>query len=82
MSEQICFDGRLILIYLAIKFEGDYNKIMLALQNYDYYFPVEDVFKAYKSLKCKALTFLDYDYPEKLKQMWHPPLVLFYYMLI
>lgn len=79
MSEQLCFDGRLILIYLAIKFEGDYNKILLAIENDDYNVSLDEAIKAYESLDCHVLTLLDYDYPERLKKMWHPPLVIFYY---
>lgn len=79
MSEQLCFDGRLILIYLAIKYEGDYNKILLAIENDDYDVSLDEAIRAYESLKCHVLTLLDYDYPPKLKKMWHPPLVIFYY---
>ena len=79
MSEQIYFDGRLLLIYLAIKFQGDYDKIVLAIQNDDYPVTYEEAMKAYQALPCKVLTILDYEYPERLKHIWHPPLVLFYY---
>ena len=41
--------------------------------------PYEEVMKAYNSLPCKVMTYLDYDYPERLKQIKHPPFVLFYY---
>ena len=79
MSEQLCFDGRLILIYLAIKYEGDYNKMLLAIENHDCDISLDEAVKTYESLDCHVLTLLDYDYPEKLKKIWHPPLVLFYY---
>ena len=59
MSEQLCFDGRLILIYLAIKFEGDYNKILLAIENDDYNVSLDEAIKAYESLDCHVLTLLD-----------------------
>ena len=72
------YDGRLLLIHLAVKYQGDYDKMMVAILNYENP-PYETVLKTYNSLKCKVLTILDYDYPEKLKQVYHPPLVLFYY---
>ena len=79
MSEQICYDGRLLLIYLAIKYQGDYDQIMFAVENRIYDVTYDEAEKAYESLPCKVLTILDYEYPEKLKYIWHPPLVLFYY---
>ena len=79
MSEQIYFDGRLLLIYLAVKFQGDYDKIVLAIHNDEYPVSYEDALKVYQTLPCKVLTILDYEYPERLKHVWHPPLVLFYY---
>lgn len=79
MNRPKCYDSRLVLIYLAIKYEGDYEKILLAIQNDNYDINLEDAINAYKSLKCGVVTLLDSDYPEKLKQIWHPPIVLFYY---
>ena len=73
-------DSRQILIYLAIKYGGDYMRILAALQMHeDINVSHEEVKNAVDSLNCKAITFLDYDYPEKLKRMYRPPLVLFYY---
>ena len=73
------FDGRLLLIYLAIKCEGNFQKMLTLMQMKKYDFSFDEVKKAYDSLKCKALTILDYDYPEKLKKAHHAPMVLFYY---
>ena len=74
----INYDGRFLLIYLAIKYQGNYDKIMAALHLSEDP-PFEEAMATFKSLKCKVLTILDYDYPEKLKQIPHPPIVLFYY---
>lgn len=79
MSTQMNFDGRLLLIYLAVKLQGDYDKMILAIHNDDYPVTYEEALKVYESLPCKVVTLLDCEYPEKLKQIWHPPLVLFYY---
>ncbi len=72
-------DGRTLLIYLAIICEGDFQKMITMMEMKDYDFPSEKAKKVCNSLKCKAVTILDYDYPEKLKKSHCPPLVLFYY---
>jgi len=72
------FDSRIYLIYLAVKYEGDYFKIVNALQLKEDV-SKQEAEKVYKSLKCKVITFIDYDYPRKLKYAYRPPLVLFYY---
>ena len=74
----VIHDSRLVLIYLAIKYEGDYDKIALAIQLKEDP-PAEEVVKVCESLKCKVITLLDYDYPLGLKQIYRPPFVLFYY---
>ena len=74
----IYYDGRLLLIYYAVKYRGDYQKIMTAIELHEEV-AYEEAIKVNDSLKCKTLTYLDYDYPFKLKQVYQPPLVLFYY---
>ena len=73
------YDGRMLLIYLAIKCEGDYQKMLTLMQMKNYDISLKEAEEVVNSLKCKALTILDYDYPEKLKKSHHAPLVLFYY---
>ena len=73
------FDSRLILIYLAIKCKGNFQKMLTLMRDKDYEIPYKEAKRIYDSLKCKTLTILDYDYPEKLKKTAHAPLVLFYY---
>lgn len=73
------FDSRLLLIYLAVKCRGDFQKMLMFLRMRDYDIPYAKAMRVYNNLKCKALTILDYDYPEKLKKVAHAPLVLFYY---
>ena len=73
-------DSRQVLIYLAIKYEGDAQKMITAMElREDLEVPDEEIRKVCDSLECKTITFLDYDFPQKLKKMFHPPLVLFYY---
>ena len=74
----VIYDSRLVLIYLAIKYDGDYDKIALAIQLKEDP-PAEEVVKVCESLKCHAVTLLDYDYPLVLKEIYRPPFVLFYY---
>lgn len=72
------YDSRLLLIHLAVKYQGDYDKMIVALHtNEDV--PYEVALATFNSLKCKVITILDYDYPAKLKEVFHPPFVLFYY---
>ena len=72
------YDSRLLLIYLAVKYEGDYDKVYMATLLKEQP-PYEEVLEVNNSLKCKVITLLDYDYPQKLKQIYRPPMVLFYY---
>jgi len=74
------YDSRELLIYLAVKYNGDNTKILAAMHLHEECtITAEEVKKVVSSLKCKAITLLDYDYPEKLKQAHRPPIVLFYY---
>lgn len=74
----VYYDGRYLLIHLAVKYAGDYDKMLVALETKEDV-PYEVAMKTFNSLKCKVMTILDYDYPLKLKQSFKPPLVLFYY---
>ena len=70
--------GRILLIYLAIIYEGDYDAVMAAAsKRYDPDF--YEINRVVSSLKCKTLTFLDPEYPAYLKKQPRCPLVLFYY---
>ncbi|MCF0117799.1 MAG: DNA-protecting protein DprA [Bacilli bacterium] len=70
--------GRDCLLYMSIKYNGDWDKIFHAMQEKE---KVDfDQFEKYKAdLKCKYITILDEDYPDILKQINKPPFVLFYY---
>ena len=74
----VYYDSRYLLIHLAVKYKGDFDRILLAIQTHEEV-PFEEAIKTYESLKCKVITLLDYDYPVKLKQVFRPPFVLFYY---
>lgn len=73
-------DSRVILIYLAIKYEGDFDKILSALHmKEDLEISYEKALKVCNSLKCHVVTALDYDYPKRLIHTYRAPFVLFYY---
>ena len=76
---ELFYDSRMLLIYLAVKYKGDYEQMMNAIMLKDTNVPYEEALKVYESLKCKVMTILDYDYPLRLKQVQRPPIVLFYY---
>ncbi len=70
--------GRDILIYLSVKYGGEWDDIYKAIRekekiNFDLIKEAVD--------KCKAntITIIDDDYPSYLKNIYQPPFVLFYY---
>lgn len=67
---------RNILIYFAIKYEGDYKKILNAIKNKEEV--PSDKIEKIKSLNIKALTCIDKEYPSCFKNCYQPPFVLFY----
>ena len=73
------YDSRVLLVYLAVKYQGDLDKILAALELKDIDIPYEKALKVFESLPCKVMTILDYDYPQKLLKAYRPPIVLFYY---
>ena len=76
---ELYYDSRMLLIYLAVKYKGDYEQMLNAIILKETNIPYEEVMRVCKSVTSKVMTYLDYDYPSKLKQIQKPPLVLFYY---
>lgn len=76
---ELYYDSRKLLIYMAVKYKGDYEQMINAMLLKDVDEPYEEVMKVNNSLPCKVMTYLDYDYPDRLRQIKKPPLVLFYY---
>ena len=69
---------RKLLAALAIHYEGDWSQIYKALVD-KRYLP-DDVVENYLSnTKSNYVTYFDKEYPSYLKEMLHPPFVLFYY---
>lgn len=67
-----------ILHYLALKYEGDWDKITQAVKDKET--PDDELYKKLV-LSCPSnyVTLLDPEYPSALKQCYKPPIVLFYY---
>lgn len=70
--------GRDIIIYLAIKYAGDWNAIYQAIKQKEL---VDEtaVTNTLKAIKSAVVTIIDQEYPESLKKIYKPPFVLFYY---
>ena len=70
-------EPREMLIAYSIKYSGDFNKILKAAHDVEI---IEDCYKeAAKNLKCGVITFVDLNYPSHLKNIYKPPIVLYYY---
>ena len=67
-----------LLIYYAHKHLGVWNEIYKAIKTKEM-FKTEDVKAIVENMPYKAITLFDKEYPEILKNIYHPPLVLFYY---
>lgn len=77
-----------ILIYLAIKFKGNWKEIFetIELQKQVEEDPsiknpidMDEAVKLLKNIKSSVVTILDPEYPEDLKMVTRPPFVLFYH---
>ena len=69
---------RKMLLALSLKVDGDYELMFQLLITYQ--FPsLEEIEEAESKIKCRYITYIDEDYPTCLKQVYHPPMVLYYY---
>jgi len=71
--------GRDIMIYLATKYNGDWNRIYEAIKNKEA-IDKDKVLDTVKSVEehVKCVTIIDSGYPDEYKQVYKPPFVLFY----
>ena len=69
---------RELLIAHAIYYKGNWLQIYRVLVTRKY-IPDEESARLLANMRCKAITILDPEYPEYLRQMTKPPFVLFYY---
>ena len=71
-------DGRDLLVFLSLKYNGDQRAISRALRAREDY-EVEEVSNAISRLRCRYVTICDPDYPEPMRTAPLPPFVLYYY---
>lgn len=71
------FKSRDILIYFALKYKGDYEKILQAIKTREK-INDQDYETLFKDEEHQAITIVDYDYPHAFKCIPNPPLVVFY----
>lgn len=70
--------GRNLLAALSIKYKGNFEKMLTAIKEKEK-LSDEQVEGYLKTIKSKFITILDPEYPENLKKVYMPPLVLYYY---
>ena len=67
-----------LLVAHAIYLNGNWTEIYRVLQTKKF-LPEEEIIRLLSRMRCKAITIMDPEYPEYLRQMSKPPFVLFYY---
>ena len=69
---------RNVLIALAVQCGGNWDEIYRHIDKRD--FPTdEEIEEIVNNLPCQALTYVDEEYPPRLKEIRKPPFVLFYF---
>lgn len=71
-------NSREILVYLSLKYNGDWDNIFSDISLHKEY-DEKEVQAEIKIVKSNYITIVDEEYPESLRQMYKPPFVLFYY---
>lgn len=71
-------DSRKILVYLSLKYNGDWDKIYSDISSHIEY-DEKEVEKALNSIKSNYIVLGDEEYPNDLARVYKPPFVLFYY---
>ena len=66
-----------ILVYFAIKYQGDWDRIYKAI-NQKEKVDADEMNRVIETNKEKYITLLSDNYPERLKRIYKPPFVLFY----
>ncbi|MCQ2742640.1 MAG: DNA-processing protein DprA [Bacilli bacterium] len=68
-----------LLVALSIRYEGDWDKMIAAIRRHEYA-TKEEIEKVEQVKKtCSVVTLLDDCYPQILKDIKKPPIVLYYY---
>ena len=66
-----------IVVALALKYKGDWNLIYKGCREKEYV--EEEYFQMMEKMPFKAVTLIDPEYPQFLKNVHHAPIVFFYY---
>lgn len=72
------FKSREILIYFALKYDGDYQKILNAIKAREKINDLDYQTQFSERNPIQAITIVDHDYPHAFKCIPNPPLVVFY----
>lgn len=71
--------GRKIIAYLSVIHEGKWDEIVQCIEKKDFPADENEIEKVVSKIKSNYITLLDDNYPETLKRIFKPPLILFYY---
>ncbi|MCH4202370.1 MAG: DNA-processing protein DprA [Bacilli bacterium] len=71
-------DARKLLAFLAIKYDGEYNRMVQAIKDKEH-INEEELNRLLATNTASYITIIDKDYPEFFRNINRPPLVLFYY---
>ena len=69
--------GKDVLVFLSIKYQGDWNSIYQAIKNKELVDETQ-VQESIAKIESKIVTIIDEDYPESLKKIYKPPFVVYY----
>lgn len=68
---------RQVLLFFALKYDGDWLKIYQALETKEK-IAYEDLIDIETKITCHYVTIIDSEYPKSLCNIYRPPFVLFY----
>lgn len=71
-------NGRDVLVYLSLKYRGDWKRVMEAIRQRES-ISAQEAEAMIQKVHCPYVTLVDSFYPESLKHSFEPPLVLYYY---
>ena len=69
--------GKDVLVFLSIKYQGDWNSIYQAIKNKELVDETQ-VQESIAKIESKIVTIIDEEYPESLKKIYKPPFVVYY----
>lgn len=70
--------GQQALVYLALKYKGDWDKMIQGIRNHEA-FEASQAEEMVGKVHSSYVTLIDKDYPQAFRNCFRPPLVLFYY---